>query len=113
MKNAGLEDSQAGIKIARRNINNLRFADDTILVAKSKEGLGSLLMRGRKVSEKAGLKLSILKMKMTPSSPITSWQIEGRKVEVVTDFFSWAPKSLQRATAALKLKDACSLEGKL
>ena len=113
MKNAGLEDSQAGIKIARRNINNLRFADDTTLVAESEEGLGSLLMRGREVSEKAGLKLNILKMKMKPSSPITSWQIEGRKVEVVTDFFSWAPKSLQRATAALKLKDAYSLEGKL
>ena len=113
MKNAGLEDSQAGIKIARRNINNLRFADDTTLVAESEEGLGSLLMRGREVSEKAGLKLNILKMKMKPSSPITLWQIDGGTMETVRGFIFWAPKSLQMVTAAMKLKDAYSLEGKL
>ena len=109
MRNAGLEEAQAGIKIAGRNINNLRYADDTTLMAESKE-LKSLLMKVREESEKVGLKLNIQKTKIMASSPIASWQING---ETVRDFIFLAPKSLQMVTAAMKLKDASSLEGKL
>ena len=113
MKNAGLDETQAGIKIAGRNINNLRYADDTTLMAES-EDLKSLLMKVKEESEKVGLKLNIQKMKIMASSPIISWQIDGETVEIVTDFiFFWAPKSLQMVTAAMKLKDTYSLEGKL
>ena len=108
MRNAGLEETQAGIKIARRNINNLRYADDTTLMAESEEELKSLLMKEE--SEKVGLKLNIQKTKIMASGPITSWQIEGETVEIVSDF--WAPKSLQMVIAAMKFKDAYSLEGK-
>ena len=114
MRNAGLDEVQAGIKIAGRNINKLRYADDTTLMAESEEELKSLLMKLKEESEKVGLKLNIQKTKIMASCPITSWQIEGEKVEIVTDFiYSWTPKSLQTVTAAMKLKDACSLEGKL
>ena len=112
MRNAGLEETQAGIKIAGRNINNLRYADDTTLTAQSEEELNSLLMKVKEESEEVGLKLNIQKTKVMASSPITSWQIDGETVETVADFF-WAPKSLQMVLAAMKLKDACSLEGKL
>ena len=112
-RNAGLEEAQAVIKIARRNINNLRYADDTTIMAESKEELKSLLMKVKKDSEKVGLKLNIQKTKIMASGPITSWQIDGETVETVTDFNFWAPKSLQMVTAAVKLKDACSLERKL
>ena len=111
MRNAGLEEAQTGIKIAGRNINNLRYADDTTLMAESEEELKSLLMKEE--SEKAGLKLNIQKTKIMASGPITSWHIGGETVETVTDFIFWAPKSLQMVTAAMKLKDACSLEEKL
>ena len=113
MRNARLHESQAGIKIARRNTNNLRYADDTPLMAESEEELNSLLMRVKEESAKAGLKLNIQKTKIMVSDPITSWQIEGEKVEAVTIFFSWAPKSLPTVTVAMKLKDTCSLEEKL
>ena len=113
MQNAGLDEVQAGIKIPRRNINNLRYADDTILMAKSEEELKSLLMKVKEESEKAGLKLSIQKTMIMASGPITSWQTDGETMETVTDLFSWAPKSLQMVTAAIKLKDACFLEEKL
>ena len=104
----------AGIKITRRNINNLRYADDTTLMAENEEELKSLLLRVKEEGENAGLKLSIKKTKIMASSPIMSWQIEGEKVEAGRQiFFSWAPKSLQTVTAAIKLKDACSFEGKL
>ena len=112
MWNAGLDEAQAGIKIARRNINNLRYADDTILMAESEEELKSLLMKVKEESEKAGLKLNIQKTKIMASSPITSWQIYGETMEIVK-LFSWAPKSLQMMTAVKKLKDTCSLEEKL
>ena len=112
MRNAGLEEAQAGIKTTRRNTNNLSYADDTTLTAESEEGLKSLLMK-LKESEKAGLKLNIQKTKIMASSPITSWEVDGEIVETVSDFIFWAPKSLQMVTAALKLKDACSLEEKL
>ena len=112
MRNAGLEETQAGIKISGRNINNLRYADDTMLMAESEEELKSLLMKAKEKNEKAGLKLNIKKMKIMASSPITSWQIVGETVETVTDFIFFAPKSLQMVTAAMKLKDAYSLEGK-
>ena len=112
MWNASLDESQAGIKIARRNINNLRYADDTTLIVESKE-LKSLLMKVKEESEKVGLKLNIQKTKIMTSGPITSWQIDGETVETVSDFIFWAPKSLQMVTAAMKLKDASSLEGKL
>ena len=105
--------AQAGIKIAGRNINNLRYADDTTLKAESKEELKSFLMKVKKESEKTGKNLNIQKTKIITSSPITSWQIDGETMETVTDFISWAPKSLQMVTAAMKLKDACSLEEKL
>ena len=114
MRNAGLEEAQAGIKIAGRNINNLRYADDTTLMAESEEERKSLLMKVKEESEKVGLKLNIQKMKIMASVPITSWEIDGKTVETVSDFiFFWAPKSLQMVTAAMKLKDAYSLEGKL
>ena len=113
MRNAGLDEAQAGIKIAERNINNLGYADDTTLMAESEEELKSLLMKVKKDSEKVGLKLNIQKTKIMASGPITSWQIDGETVETVTDFNFWAPKSLQMVTAAVKLKDAYSLERKL
>ena len=113
MRNAGLEETQAGIKIAGRNINNLRYADDTTLMAESKEELKSLLMKVTEESEKVGLKLSIQKTKIMASGPITSWEIDGETVETVLDFLFWPPKSLQMVIAAMKLKDAYSLEGKL
>ena len=106
--NTGLKEAQAGIKIARRNINNLRYADDTTLVAESEEELKSLLMKVKEESEKVGLKLNIQNTKIMASSPITSWEIDGETVETVSDFIFWAPKSLQMVTAAMKLKDACS-----
>ena len=110
MWNARLGEAQAGIKIARRNINNLRYTDDTTLMAES-EKLKSHLMKEE--SEKVGLKLNIQKTKIMESGPITSWQIDGETVEIVTDLFFWAPKSLQMVTAVMKLKDVCSLEEKL
>ena len=113
MRNAGLEETQAGIKIARRNINNLRYADDTTLMAESEEELKSLLMKVKVESEKVGLKLNIQKTKIMASGPITSWEIDGATVETVSDFIFGVPKSLQMVTAAVKLKDAYSLEGKL
>ena len=113
MRNAGLEEAQAGIKIAGRNINNLRYADDTTLIAESEEELKSPLMKVKVESEKFGLKLNIQKTKIMASSPITSWEIDGETVETVSNFILWAPKSLQMVTAAMKLKDAYSLEGKL
>ena len=113
MRNTGLEETQAGIKIAGRNINNLRYADDTTLMAESEEELKSLLMKVEEESEKVGLKFNIQKMKIMASGPITSWEIDGETVETVSDFIFWAPKSLQMVIAAMKLKDACSLEEKL
>ena len=113
MRNAGLDEAQAGIKIARRNINNLRYADDTTLLAESKEELKSLLLKVKEDSEKFGLKLSIQKTKIMASSPITSWQIDGETMEIVTSFILGAPKSLQMVIAAMKLKDAYFLERKL
>ena len=112
MQNAVLDEAQAGIKIARTNINNFRYADDMTIMAESKEELKSLLMNVKEKSEKIGLKLNIQKSKITASSPITSWQIDGETKQTVTDFFSWAPKSLQMVTTAMKLKDTCSLEKK-
>ena len=112
MRNAGLEEAQAGIKMAGRNINNLRYADDATLMAESEEELKRLLMKVKEESEKVGLKLNIQKMKIMASGPITLWEIDGEIVECQTLFF-WAPKSLQMVTAAMKLKDAYSLEGKL
>ena len=113
MRNAGLEEAQAGIKIARRNINNLRYAHDITLMAESEEELKSLLMKVKVESEKVGLKLNIQKTKIMAFGPITSWEIDGETVEIVSDFIFWAPKSLQMVTAAMKLEDAYSLEGKL
>ena len=114
MRNAGLEEAQAGIQIAGRNINNLRYADDTTLMAESKEGLKSHLMKVKEESEKVSIKLNIQETKIMASGPITSCQIDGETMETVTDFFlPLAPKSLQMVTAAMKLKDACSLEEKL
>ena len=113
MRNAGLEETQAGIKICGRNISNLRYADDTTLRAESEEELKSLLMKVKEESEKVGLKLNIQKTKIMASGPITSWQIDGETVETVAEFILEAPKSLQMVTAAMKLKDAYSLEEKL
>ena len=113
MRNTGLEEAQAGIKIAGRNINNLRYADDTTLMAESEEELKNLLMKVKEESEKVGLKLIMQKTKIMASGPITSWQIDGETVETMTDFIFGAPKSLQMVTAAMKLKDAYSLEEKL
>ena len=110
LKNAGLEETLARIKIAGRNINNPRYADDTTVMAESEEELKCLLMKVKEESEKVGLKLNIQKIKIMVSSPITSWQIDGETMETV---FSWAPKSLQMVTAAMKLKGTCSLEEKL
>ena len=112
MRNAGLDEAQAGIKIAGRDINNLRYADDTILMVECEE-LKSLLMKVKEESEKDGLKLNIERTKITASGPITPWQISRETVETMTDFIFWAPKSLQMVTAAMKLKDAYSLAGKL
>ena len=113
MRNTGLEEAQSGIKIAGRNINNLRYADDTTLMAESEEELKSILMKVKEESEKVGLKLSIQKTKIMASVPITSWKIDGETVETMSDFILEASKSLQMVTAATKLKDAYTLEGKL
>ena len=112
MRNAGLEETRARIKIAGRNIDNLRYADDTTLMAESEE-LKSLLMKVKEESEKVGLKLNIQKTKIMASSPITSWQIDGEQWKQCQTLFFWAPKSLQMVVAAMKLKDAYSLEEKL
>ena len=113
MRNAGLEKAQAGLKLAGRNISNLRYTEDTTLMAESKEELKSLLMKVKEESEKIGLKLNIQKMKIMVSSPITSWEIDGKQWKQYQTLFLWAPKSLQMVTAAMKLKDAYSLEEKL
>ena len=113
MRNPGLEETQAGIKIAERNINNLRYANETTLMAESEEELKSLFMKVKEESEKVGLKLNIQKTKIMASGPITSCEIDGETKETVSDFIFWAPKSLQMVTAAMKLKDAYSLEEKL
>ena len=113
MRSAGLEETQAGLKIAGRNTNNLRYADNTTLMAESEEELKSLLMKVKEESEKVGLKLNFQKTKIMASSPITSWEIDGETVETVSDFILVATKSLQMVTAAMKLKDAYSLEEKL
>ena len=114
MRNAGLEETQAGIKIAARNINNLRYADDITLMAESEKELKSLLMKVKEESEKVGLRVNIQKTKIMAFGPITSWEIDGETVETVSDFIFWgAPKSLQMVTAAVKLKDAYSFEEKL
>ena len=110
VRNAGLDKAQAGIKIVERNINNLRYAEDTTLMPESKEELKSLLMKVKEESEKVGLKLNIHKTKIMASGPITSWQIDGETVETVADLIFWVPKSLQMVTEAMKLKGACSLE---
>ena len=112
MRNAGLEEAQAGIKFAGRNIDNLRYADDTTLTADSEEELKHSLLKVKEENEKVDLQLNIQKMKIMASDPITSWQIVGERVETVTDIF-WAPKSLQMVIAAMKLKHTCSLEEKL
>ena len=113
MRNAGLEEAQAGIKTVVRNTNNLRYADDTTLMEESEEELKSLLMKVKEDSEKVGLKLNIQKAKIMASGLITSWEIDGETEETVSHFIVWAPKSLQMVIAAMKLKDAYSLEGKL
>ena len=113
MRNAVLEETQAGIKIAGRNINHLRYAEETTLMAESEEELKSLLMKVKEESGKVGLQLNIQKMKIMASGPITSWEIDGEPMQTVSDFIFWAPKSLQMVTAAMKLKDAYSLEEKL
>ena len=113
IRKAGLEEAQSGIKIARRNINNLRYADDTTIMAESKEELKRLLMKVKEESEKVDLKLNIQKTKIMASGPITSWQIDGETVETVRNLILGAPKSLQMVTSGMKLKDACSLEEKL
>ena len=114
MRNAGLDEPQAGIKIAGRNLNNLRYAADTTLMAESEEELKSLLMKVKEESEKVGLKLNIQKTKIMTSGPITSWQIDRETMKTVRDFLFWgAPKSLQMVISTVKLKDACSLEEKL
>ena len=108
-----MDEAQAGIKITRRNINNLRYTDDTTFMAESEEVVKSLLMKVKEESEKVGLKLNIQKTKIMASGPITSWQIDGETMETVRRFIFWDPKPLQMVTAAMKLKDAYSLEGKL
>ena len=113
MRNAGLEEAQAGIKIAGRNINSLRYSDDTTLIAENEEELKILLMKVKEESEKVGLKLNIQKTKIMASGPVTSWHIDGKTIETVSDFIFGAPKSLQMVTAAMKLKDTYSSEGKL
>ena len=113
LRNTGLEEAQAGINIARRNINNLRYADDTTLMAESEEELKRLLMKVKEESEKVGLKLNIQKMKIMACGPITSWEIDGETVEIVSDFISGGSKTMQMVTATMKLKYAYSLEDKL
>ena len=113
MQNAGLDEAQAGIKVAGRNINNLRYADDTTLMAESEEEIKSLLMKVKEESQKVGLKINIQKAKIMASGPITSWQIDGEMWKQCQTLFSWTPKSQEMVTAAMKLKDACSLEEKL
>ena len=113
MRNTGLDEAQVGIKIAGRNISNLRYADDTTLMAESEKELKSLLMKVKVDSEKVGLKLNIQKTKIMASGPITSWQIDGETVETVSDFIFWVPKSLQMVIAVMKLKDSYPLEGNL
>ena len=113
MRNVGLAESQAGIKIARRNINNFRYVDDTTLMVESEEGLKSLLMKVKEESEKVGLKLNIQKTKIMASGPIASWEIDGETVQTVTDFIFLGSKITQMVIAAMKLKDACSLKEKL
>ena len=113
MRNAGLDEAQTGIKIARRNISHLRYADDTTLIAESEEELKSLLRKVKEESEKVGLKLNIQKMKIMASGPITSWEIDGKQWKQCQTLFFWAPKSLQMVIATMKLKDTYSLEGKL
>ena len=113
MRNVGLDKAQAEIKIARRSINNLKYTDDITLIAESKEELKSFFMKVKDESKKVGLKLNIQKTKIMASGPITSWQIDGETMKTVTDFIFWAQKSLQMVTAAMKLKDVCSLEEKL
>ena len=113
MRNTGLEEAQAGIRSAGRNTSNLRYADDAILMAENEEELKSLLMKVKEKSENVGLKLNIQKTKIMASGPITSWEIDGETVETVSEFIFLAPESLQKVTAAMKLKDAYSLEEKL
>ena len=113
MQNVRVAEAQAGIKIARRNINNLRYADDTTLMAEIKEELKSLMMRVKKENGKVGSKLNIQKTKIMASGPITSWEIDGETVETASDFIFWVPKSLQVVTAVMKLKDTCSSKEKL
>ena len=113
MWNTGLDEAQAGKKITGRNINNLRYADDTTLMAESEEELKNLLMKVKEESEEVGLKLNIQKTKIMASNPMISWQIDGETMETVTDLIFWSPKSLQMVTEAMKLKDTCSLEEKL
>ena len=112
MRNAGLDEAQAGVKIAGRNINNLRYADNTTLMAESKEELKSHLIKVKEDSEKAGLKLNIQKIKIMASGPITSWQIDGDIVETVANYFGGLPKSLQMVITSMQLKDTCSLKEK-
>ena len=113
MRKAGLEEAQAGVKIAGRNINNLRYADDTTLMVESEEKLKSLLMKVKEESEKVGLKLNVQKTKIMASGPITSWEIDGKEWKQWLTLFFWAPESLRMVIEAMKLKDAYSLEGKL
>ena len=113
MRNVGLDEAQAGIKSARRNTDNFNYADNITLMTESEEELKSLLMKVKEESEKVGLKLNIQKTKIMASGPITSWQMDGETVETLTDFILWGSKSLQMVTAAMKLKDTCSSEGKL
>ena len=113
MRSTGLDEGQAGTKVSGRNINNLRYSDDTILMAESKEELKSLLMKVKEESDKFGLKVNIEKIKIMASGPISSWQIDGEAMETVADFIFLAPKSLHMVTAVMKLKVACSLEEKL
>ena len=112
MRNAGLDEAQAGIKIAGENINNLRYADDTTLMAESEEELKSLFMKVKEESGRVSLKLNIQKIKIMAAGPITSWEIDGETVETVSDFSFWAPKSLLMVNSSMKLKDAYALEGK-
>ena len=113
MRNAGLDEAQAGIKISRRNIYNLRYVDDSTLMAESEEELKSLLMKVKEKREKVGLKLNIQKTKIMASGPTISWRIDGEPMKTMRDFIFWAPRSLQMVTATMKLKEACSLEEKL
>ena len=113
MQNVGMDEAKAGIMVAGRNTNNLRYADDNTIMAESKEELKNLLMKVKRESKKGGLKLNIQKAKIMAAGPIASWEIDGETVETMTGFIFWAPKLLQMVTAAMKLKDTCSLEGNL